>query len=64
MSLKIGESISIISFNYQGIRNKGKIYDIINYLKNTGAKIICLQDTHLIQTDMATLKMTGMVILT
>ena len=56
MSLKIGESISIISFNCQGIRNKGKRYDVINYLQNTGAKIICLQDTHLIQTDMATLK--------
>ena len=56
MSLKIGESISIISFNCQGIRNKGKRYNVINYLKNTGTKIICLQDTHLIQTDMATLK--------
>ena len=56
MSLKIGESISIISFNCQGIRNKGKRYNVINYLKNTGAKIICLQDTHLIQTDMAKLK--------
>ena len=56
MSLKLGESISIISFNCQGIRNKGKRYDVINYLQNTGAKIICLQDTHLIQTDMATLK--------
>ena len=56
MSLKLGESVSIISFNCQGIRNKGKRYDVINYLQNTGAKIICLQDTHLIQTDMATLK--------
>ena len=56
MRLKIGVSISIISFHCQGICNKGKRYDVINYLQNTGAKIICLQDTHLIQTDMATLK--------
>ena len=30
--------------------------DVINYLKNTKADIICLQDTHLTESDMAEVK--------
>ena len=30
MSMKIGESVSIASFNCQGLQNKDKRYDVIN----------------------------------
>ena len=56
MSTKIGESVSIASFNCQGLQNKDKRYDVINYLKNMGAKVICLQDTHLTNHDFHWLK--------
>ena len=56
MSAKIGETVSIASFNCQGLQNKDKRYDIINYLKNMGAKVICLQETHLTNSDLYWLK--------
>ena len=48
--------MKIISLNCRGLRNKVKRYDIINYLKDQNAQIICLQDTHLIETDIGDCK--------
>ena len=45
------EILKIQSLNCRGLRNKTKRYDVFNYLKNLKADIICLQDTHLIESD-------------
>ena len=55
MNTKIGKTVSIASFNCQGLQNKDKRYDI-NYLKNTGAKVIYLQDIHLTNSDLHWIK--------
>ena len=47
----VGETVKVLSVNCQGLRDKLKRIDVIQYLKNTNASIICLQDTHLIETD-------------
>ena len=52
MNTKIGETVSIASFNCQGLQNKGKIYNVINYFKNMGTNVICLQDIHLTNSDL------------
>ena len=52
----IKDITKIISLNCRGLRNKVKRYDIINYLKDQNAQIICLQDTHLIETDIGDFK--------
>ena len=52
----IKDITKIISLNCRGLRNKVKRYDIINYLKDQNAEIICLQDTHLIETDIGDFK--------
>ena len=52
MSTKIGETVSMASFNCQSLQNKNKRYDVTNYLKNMGAKVTCLQDTHLTNFDL------------
>ena len=48
---KIGSTLKVLSANCQGLRNKNKRIDVLNYLKETGAGIICLQDTHLTEQD-------------
>ena len=45
------ETLKILSLNCRGLRNKTKRYDVMNYLKNLKAEIICLQDTHLTESD-------------
>ena len=43
--------IKVLSANCRGLRDKTKRYDVLNYLKDTNADIICLQDTHLMESD-------------
>lgn len=43
--------IKILSLNCQGLRDKQKRRDVINYLKNKKFSIYCLQDTHFIKSD-------------
>ena len=47
----ISSELKIISFNCQGLRDTKKRIDVINYLSNIGADIICLQDTHWLTAD-------------
>ena len=50
------DRIKVLSANCRELKNKIKRYNIINYLKNTKADIICLQDTHLTNSDTAEVK--------
>ena len=45
------EQIRILSANCQGLRNKSKRKDVINYLQGLDPNIICLQDTHLVKSE-------------
>ena len=47
----LGNSISVLSVNCQGLRNYAKRLDVINYFKETHASIVCLQDTHWTEKD-------------
>ena len=51
-----GDSIKVLSVNCQGLRGKDKRNDVLHYLENLGAGIICLQDTHWIDTDLKLIK--------
>ena len=52
----VENKIKVLSANCQGLRNKAKRVDVINYFKEKNANIVCLQDTHLIESDTADLK--------
>ena len=39
-----------------GLRENSKTYDVLNYLEGKNADIICLQDTHLMESDAFDLK--------
>ena len=45
------KSLKIVSANCQGLRDKNKRLDVLNYLKQGGINIICLQDTHLLENE-------------
>ena len=42
--------IKVLSANCRGLKDKFKRYDVLNYLKDSNADIICLQDTHLMES--------------
>ena len=46
-----GEKLKILSANCQGLRDKNKRPDVINYFNESKAGVICLQDTHLTVND-------------
>ena len=46
-----GEKLKILSANCQGLRDKNKRHDVINYFNESKAGVICLQDTHLTVND-------------
>ena len=52
----IGESVKVLSANYQGLRNREKRSDVLRYFKEKNAAIVCLQDTHLTANDINTVK--------
>lgn len=49
-------SVKVLSANCQGLRNSDKRVDVLNYLKETNASIVCLQDTHLLDADEQSVK--------
>ena len=51
-----GNSIKLLSANCQGLRNFQKRADVISYFKEKKANIVCLQDTHLLEEDMMSIK--------
>ena len=48
--------IKLLSANCQGLCDEQKRADVLSYLKETNASIICLQDTHLLDSDLPSLK--------
>ena len=54
--MTVGQNLRILSANCQGLRDKKKRLDVINYLSENKPGIICLQDTHLIDNDEGSLK--------
>ena len=49
--MSAGEELVVLSANCQGLQNKNKRRDIIDYFSDTKAGIICLQDTHWTSKD-------------
>ena len=47
------ETLNILSMNCQGLRNSSKRNDVLNYLKTKNIDILCLQDTHLKESDLS-----------
>ena len=47
----LGNKLKVLSINCQGLRDKLKRADVLNYLRQTGAGIVCIQDTHLTELD-------------
>ena len=46
----------MLSVNCQGLRTPSKQQDVLNYLSNLDLSIICLQDTHWLDTDVPFVK--------
>ena len=40
------DKITVLSANCQGLRSYDKRIDVLSYLKNTKASVVCLQDTY------------------
>ena len=50
------QKLTVLSANCQGLRSSEKRNDILSYFKETNASIVCLQDTHLLDGDIASIK--------
>ena len=48
--------IRVLSANCQGLQTFEKRTDVLTYLRDTNASIVCLQDTHLSEKDLASIK--------
>ena len=59
MSMMVGEQLQILSANCQGLRDRTKRLDVLNYFLQLNPNIICLQDTHLTADDENLLKLTS-----
>ena len=49
-------NIVVLSANCQGLRTLEKRIDVLSYMKETGASIVCLQDTHLTEREINSVK--------
>ena len=52
----MSSEIGVLSANCQGLRDKNKCCDVLNYLENLNASVFCLQDTHWTECDIKRLK--------
>ena len=52
----LGAKIKVLSANCQGLRNYQKRSDVLRYLKETCASTVCLQDTHLLEKEIDSVK--------
>ena len=48
--------IKVLSANCQGLQSYEKRIDVLTYLKETNASIVCLPDTHLTEKDLTSIK--------
>ena len=49
--LYVGNNIVVLSANCQGLRTYEKCQDVILYMKEKQPHIVCLQDTHWLESD-------------
>ena len=54
--MQVRNNIKVLSANCQGLRNHEKRFDVLSYFKEEKVNILCLQDTHLIESDIKALK--------
>ena len=54
--LKYINSIKVLSINCQRLRNTQKQGNILTYFKEKKINIACLRDTHLLESDIPSLK--------
>ena len=52
----MSSDVGVLSANCQGLRDKNKCCDVLNYLENLNASVFCLQDTHWTDYDAKRLK--------
>ena len=52
----LSSTIKVLSANCRGLQSDNKQRDVLNYLKNLNADIICLQDTHWVPSDLRKIK--------
>ena len=52
----LSNGITVSSASVRELRDKKKCCDVIDYLKNLKSEMICLQDTHWVETDLRWLK--------
>ena len=52
-----GYIVNVLSANCQGLRDFKKRKDVLDYLDHLSANIICLQDTHWLDTDLQYIKL-------
>ena len=57
MAKLLGNQVKVLSANCQGLRDKAKRRDVINYFKDLKPSILCLQDTHLTIKEANNLRM-------
>ena len=55
-SRTLSDKITVLSANCQGLRTYEKRVDVSSFLKDTNASIVCLQDTHLLETDKSSIR--------
>ena len=51
-----GKNVVVLSVNCQGLRTYSKRIDVLNYLKEKNPDILCLQDTHWLNSDIQEIK--------
>ena len=54
--MSLPNNIMVLSANCQGLRTYKKRIDVLSYMKETGASIVCLQDTHLTEKEINSVK--------
>ena len=55
-SKMLPDRITVLSANCQGLRSYENRIDVLSYLKDTNASIVCLQDTHLLEKDRSSIR--------
>ena len=53
---QLGETIRVGSANCRGLQEIKKRTDVLEYMKNSKVNIICLQDTHWVDSDYTYIK--------
>lgn len=52
----LSNALVVLSANVRGLQEKNKCRDVLDYINNLNANIICLQDTHWVESDLRKLK--------